>query len=193
MTITTTLPSQQQGVPYKECITLAGTGPFSVGKHNLGDLGSVEIIGTQLCVTITSPKGAIDFAAEVSGSCSGCLPETIVASIPFIAAASCSCLPISFHDGRSLCIQANSNNTVRAVIELEGTADGLEFCGDALADCLGAKFVGNTIVITGTLKDPVFPIQFPLAIKNSCMCGCATIAVAIVDSNTFCLKQGWSK
>ncbi len=191
--ITTVLPAAQQGSPYKECVTLTGTGPFSIVKHNLGSAGSVEIIGSVMCVSIPSPTGAIDFAAEVLGSCSGCKAETIVAQVGFVPAATCACLPITFHDGRSTCVQSNSDLTVNAIIELEGTAVDLEFCGDALPNCLGAKFVGGTIVLSGTLKNPIFPVKFPLSVKNSCMCGCATIEVAIVDSKTFCLKQGWQK
>lgn len=192
MAINVTLPSQSAGSAYKQCVTLKGTGPFSLVKTNLGSSGTAEIVGDQLCVSIPSPKGRVEFAATVAGSCSGCDPVTVTASIGFAAAAECPCDPIVWPNN-FYCIEAKDDGSVYQLIEFTGTAKDMEFCGDEMPNCLTAKFIGNSVIIKGKLKGVSLPLQFPLSIKNSCDCECANVTIGVTDKNSVCLPPDFFK
>lgn len=177
MAINVTLPQQVSGQEYRECITLTGTGPFKIESHNLGKKGEAQIVGDTLCITVYEPKAAFDFAAAVSGACSGCKPITVKSEIGF-SSSNCLCTPTSFANS-TVTTQARSSGAVNLIVPVVGTGEGLEFCGDSMPKCLKAELVGSTVYISGKLQGATYPVIFPVAVKNKCSCDCATIQVTI--------------
>lgn len=162
-----TLPPAIIGTPYKECVEITGTLPITVGKHNLGDDGEVEMFGNLMCVTIPSPSGSIDLAVELQGACTTCKPVVVTSSITASAASGgCACTPISFSTPSLPTLSVGDYVDIAVVVN--GSMP-IEVCGGAAAKCLTIKLDGNIVSIRGTYEKEG-PIMF--SVKNSCSCDC---------------------
>jgi hypothetical protein len=165
VSISITLPSGTVGVPYNECITLQGTGPFSVLDNNLGDSGTIDIVGSSLCIKIPNPKGSLDVSIEIIGGCSGCASETLVGSIA-VGSGECACVPLSIADQEYL--NPVVGQFYQAAIKVSGTVP-IEICGASLPRCLNAEIVGNILTISGNYEKDA---RIIVSLKNACTCDC---------------------
>lgn len=164
------LPAMDEGVPYKECVTLTGTQPFTLIKHNLGTAGTAQIVGDQLCIDIPSPVAFIDFAATVATSCDGCAPETVVAEIDFSPVGVCECVSATISPQT---MPPLVSGQYFGTLILNGTAP-FELCGGSAPRCLKIELKGNLVTVSGRYDgngDVVF------SVKNACTCDCLTYII----------------
>jgi hypothetical protein len=164
------LPAMLQGVPYTECIALTGSGPFVLVSNNLAK-GTAKIVGDNLCVTIPSPESAIDFVAEIKGSCVDCKTVTIKAEIRYSESATlCVCTPVTIP---AQTIPPLIVGQYFAAIEVRGTPP-LELCGGAAPRCLKIELKGNIVQVSGRY-DGIGDIKF--SVKNACTCDCVVLTI----------------
>jgi hypothetical protein len=171
--IEVSLPAMSAGIPYKECVTLTGTPPFSLVSHNIAKSeGSVLIAGSSLCIQIDSPNAWIDFAAEVKGGCASCGTETITAEIEYAEdAASCVCTPATIEPQVTPPLRAGQ---YMATVQLSGSMP-FELCGTSIPKCLSLKLEGNLVTVSGRY-DGAGDVTF--SVKNACTCDCVTYKIA---------------
>lgn len=171
-TINVTLPPAKLGVRYNEAITLTGSGPFSLGKYDLPDGLTAEVIGNQLIVNGTVTVDYADYEAvfEIFTGCKTCAATIIVGALASSSGAtSCECSPVVIP--AFTLPPAVYGEEYYALIPLEGSGP-FELCGGSVPYCLKAEIVGRMVRITGQVKIRQTPLEVRFSVKNACTCDC---------------------
>jgi hypothetical protein len=155
-------PAAKKGIPYKECIDISGTLPIVTISHNLGDYGTVEMVGNSLCVTIKDPQYDVDVSVQLRGSCLTCRPVTVVGSITVDGV--CDCVPVSF--GSVVLPAREINSYISVAIPILGTPP-IVSAGGSAPKGMRIRLDGSMIVIDGTYCN-AGDIKF--SVKNDCTC-----------------------
>lgn len=160
--ITKAFPNAKNGIPYKECIEVSGSLPITAISHNLGDYGTVEMVGNSLCVSIPKPSHDVDVSVELKGACITCQPVTVRGTITVDGI--CDCVPVSFETVEL------PTRTIGAYISVAIPVHGtppIVSAGGSAPTGMRIRLDGSMVIIDGTYCK-AGDIKF--AVKNDCSC-----------------------